>query len=179
MAFALLYGAVETLNGNWAAIYMREVQLADDHLQSQALTVFWAMVTLGRVFFASSQRYLPIGRIYQGLPIALIFALVSLGLLPSESPYLSLCVIGVIGLGCSALLPLTISLGSTKLPTIAGSIAGIVIAFYLLGYGIGAFGPGVALDFTYTLRGVYLFSGALALVMALLAFFINQRGARR
>ncbi|MEX1013388.1 MAG: MFS transporter [Waddliaceae bacterium] len=178
MAFALFYGAVETLNGNWSAIYMREIQGADIHIQSMALTIFWAMVTIGRVFFASMQRYLQSSTVYQVLPMGLIFAFLILGLLPPKNPYSSLFLIGVIGLCCSALLPLTISFGSVQLPSIARSIAGIVIAFYLLGYGIGAFGPGVAVDFTYTLSSVYVFSSLAALVLAILAFFINQKSGK-
>jgi hypothetical protein len=46
------------------------------------------------------------------------------------------------GLGCSALLPLTISFGQKELTTIAASAAGGLIAFYQIGYGIAAFGVG-------------------------------------
>ncbi len=49
---------------------------------------------------------------------------------------------GLAGLGCSALLPLTISFGQEELTAVSAAAAGGVIAFYQLGYGIAAFGVG-------------------------------------
>lgn len=175
MAFALLYGVIETLNGNWAGIYMREIQRASIQMQTLALTIFWAVVTLGRIFFACCDRYLSGQRVYQWLPIVAMIAFIFLGKLHPGNPLLSLCTIGLAGLGCSALLPLTISFGSSQLPSISRSVAGIVIAFYLMGYGIAAFGTGIVLDHTsYTLSNVYAFGSLAALLLALLAFFINR-----
>ncbi|MCB1112811.1 MAG: MFS transporter [Chlamydiales bacterium] len=175
IAFALFYGYVETLNGNWASIYMRQVQDAPLQMQSLALTIFWATVTVGRIFFACVERYLPSRRVFQGLPIIVMIAFLLLGILPHDNPYLSLCVIGIAGLGCSALLPLTISLGTSQLPSISQSVAGIVVAFYLMGYGIAAFTPGFVLDHSsYQLSNVYSFSSIAAIVLAFLAFYINR-----
>ena len=53
---------------------------------------------------------------------------------------------GVAALGCSALLPLTIGFGEKELSAIVAAVAGGVIAFYELGYGIAAFGVGPLLD---------------------------------
>ena len=52
-AFALIYGVCETLNGNWATVYMSSALKASDTLSSMALTVFWVTVTGGRVLFAA------------------------------------------------------------------------------------------------------------------------------
>ena len=54
--------------------------------------------------------------------------------------------IGLAGLGCSALLPLTISFGQEELKAFAAATAGGVIASYQLGYGIAAFGIGPLLN---------------------------------
>jgi hypothetical protein len=40
---------------------------------------------------------------------------------------------GIAGLGCSALLPLTIALGEKELTAMAAAVAGGVIAFYQFG----------------------------------------------
>src|SRR5215470_15237474 len=52
-ALALLYGICETLNGNWASLYMTQNLGASTTLASLALTVFWASVTAGRILFAA------------------------------------------------------------------------------------------------------------------------------
>ncbi len=40
------------------------------------------------------------------------------------------------------MLPLIISFGQKQMPAIAASVAGLLIAFYQLGYGTAAFGVG-------------------------------------
>jgi hypothetical protein len=58
-AFALLYGIVETVNGNWATLYMTADVGASSAVASLALTAFWAMVTVGRLLFAAVERWFP------------------------------------------------------------------------------------------------------------------------
>src|SRR5262245_49210070 len=58
-AFALLYGIVETLNGNWATLYMTKSLGASTTAGSVALTAFWGMVTVGRLFFAFIEEWIP------------------------------------------------------------------------------------------------------------------------
>ena len=41
-AFVLLYGICETMNGNWASLYMTQILGASTTVASLALTVFWA-----------------------------------------------------------------------------------------------------------------------------------------
>ena len=67
-------------------------------------------------------------------------------MLPDDEPALGVLAFGLAGLGCSALLPLTISFGQEELTAFAAAAAGGVIAFYQLGYGIAAFGVGPLLD---------------------------------
>src|SRR5207253_6695900 len=57
-AFAFGYGTVETLNGNWAILYMNGVLHAQGSLAAVALTSFWAAATAGRVLFAVIERRL-------------------------------------------------------------------------------------------------------------------------
>ena len=79
------------------------------------------------------------------------------------------------GLGSSALLPLTISLGQDSLTTMSTAVAGGVIAFYQVGDGIAAFGVGRLVDHGTSLSTVYGWSAAVAATMALLSFVIAAR----
>ena len=69
---------------------------------------------------------------------------------------------GLAGLGCSALLPLTISFAQEDLVAIAAATAGGVIAVYQLGYGIAAFGIGPLLNGGVSLPAIYAFAAVIA-----------------
>jgi hypothetical protein len=81
------------------------------------------------------------------------------------------------GLACSALLPLTIGFGEKELAAIAAALAGGVIAFYQLGYGIVAFGVGPLLDNGVKLSTVYGFCAVIPIVMGFASFGVTR--ARR
>lgn len=84
---------------------------------------------------------------------------------------------GLAGLGCSALLPLTISFGQEQLVAISAAMAGGVIAFYQLGYGIAAFGVGRLLDNVAKLSTFYGFAALIAVSTGLLSFVVARAGA--
>ncbi len=141
-AFAVLYGICETMNGNWSQLEMTTRLGAPVTQASLALAAFWGMVTAGRVLFALFDRWLSARVIYHILPLVLMGAFASVGVLPLHNAGAGIAVFGLAGLGCSALLPLTISFGEEELTAISAAIAGGIIAFYQLGYGIAAFGVG-------------------------------------
>jgi predicted MFS family arabinose efflux permease len=140
-AFAVLYGVCETMNGNWSALEMTSLG-ATASTASLALVGFWAIVTAGRVLFAVTARWLPSRAVYHGLPFLLAAAFVVIAFLPKHAPGAGVAAFCLAGLGCSALLPLTISFGQEKLAGAQTAVAGGVIAFYQVGYGIAAFGVG-------------------------------------
>ena len=172
-AFAVLYGACETMNGNWAQLDITR-QLGGSATQASiALTTFWAMVTAGRVLFALVQRWLPTRDTYRLLPFLLAGALVTVALLPEGTPALGVLAFGLAGLGCSALLPLTISFGQGQLVVMSASVAGGVIAFYQLGYGIAAFGAGPLQDAGVGLPVIFGFTAVAAVAMGGLSFVLT------
>ena len=174
--FALLYGIVETLNGNWATLYMTTNLAASTAVASLALTAFWVMVTVGRVLFAAIEKQFPESRTYHLLPFVAAAAFVIIALLPTGASYLGVLAFGLAGLGCSALLPLTISFGQAELATIAASAAGGLIAFYQIGYGIAAFGVGPLETITgLALNTIYGLAALVALAMALTSFVVVRR----
>ena len=174
-AFALLYGICETMNGNWAQVDMTKNLGATATEASLALTTFWAMVTVGRVLFARIQGWFPTRRTYHVLPIVLTATFLAIAALPSDSPWLGIVAFGIAGLGCSALLPLTISFSQEQLAAMSGSVAGAVIAFYQVGYGIAAFGVGRLQDEGVSLSALYAVTAIAALVMAGLSFALAAK----
>jgi MFS family permease len=173
--FAVLYGVCETINGNWAQLDMTS-ELGGSKTQAAfALTTFWAMVTVGRVLFAAIQRVFPARLTYHVLPFVLTGAFVVICVLPDDEPGLGILGFGLAGLGCSALLPLTISFGQEELTAVAAAAAGGVIAFYQLGYGIAAFGTGPLVDGGVSLSTIYGIAAAVAAAMGLWSFVVARR----
>jgi len=163
--FAVLYGICETVSGNWSQLDMTRELGASTTVASLALTAFWAMVTAGRVLFAEVQRWLPPRLIYHFLPFLLAGAFVIVAVLPHGEVGLGVLAFGLAGVGCSALLPLTISFGQEELTGFATRVAGGVIAFYQVGYGIAAFAVGPLVDGGVRLSTIY---GGAAVVAALM-----------
>jgi MFS family permease len=171
-AFALCYGIVETLNGNWAILYMKGVLGAPAGLAAVTLTLFWAATTAGRVLFAAVERWLPGTSTFRLLPWVIALAFVATAFAPSSTPGLGTAAFGLAGLGCSALLPLTISLGRRA------ASPGHLIACYQIGYGVAAFGIAPLRDHAgLGLRS--LFGGAAAIALGLGVLSATIVGARR
>ncbi|MGC2032614.1 MAG: MFS transporter [Steroidobacteraceae bacterium] len=174
-AFALLYGVCETMNGNWAALYMKEHLGASPALSALALTMFWSMVTAGRILFAALESWLPEALVYRILPLVLTAALIASACVPKSAAALGIATFALAGLGCSALLPLSISFGQRALTSVAASVAGGLIAFYQLGYGIAAFGVGpLQLWAGIHLNDIYGGTAIVALAMCGLSFVITR-----
>jgi Fucose permease len=171
--FALLYGVVETLNGNWATLYMTNHLAASTSVASLALTAFWGMVTAGRIGFAAVEKRFPERRTYHLLPFVAAAAFAVLSFLPNGSAYLGVLAFGLAGVGCSALLPLTISFGQNEFTAFTASVAGGLIAFYQIGYGLAAFGVGPLEKFTgMSLGMLYGLAPVVAVAMAALSFIV-------
>lgn len=175
-AFALLYGVCETMNGNWASIYMARQLHASTAQASLALAVFWGMVTAGRILFAVIEKWLPERTVCQFLPLLLAAGFIVTGCLGPTHQTLGILAFALGGLGCSALLPLVISFGQAQLKTIAASVAGLLIAFYQIGYGIAAFGVGpLQAQLGWGLGTIYGGTSVVAVALALIAALVARR----
>jgi hypothetical protein len=71
-------------------------------------------------------------------------------------------------------MPLTIGFGQKELAAMGAALAGGVIAFYQLGYGIAAFGVGPLIDHGVKLPTVYGFSAIIAVAMGLASFGVTR-----
>lgn len=175
-AAAFLYGICETMNGNWASILMSTSLGNPATTASLALTIFWGTVTGGRLLFASIDRWVPESLVFRFLPLVIALSFFLIPLLPEKSALPGLAVFALAGLGCSAMLPLIISFGQKQMSAIAASVAGLLIAFYQLGYGLAAFGVGPLENLAgLALGGIFAFTAIPALTLALLAALLGRR----
>jgi MFS family permease len=172
-AFALLYGVCETMNGNWSQLDMTSLGVKTS-TAALGLTAFWAFVTVGRVLFAAVGRWLPSRVTYHALPFLLAGAFALIAALPSHAPLASVAAFALAGLGCSALLPLTISIGQEKLTGHQTLVSGGVIACYQVGYGIAAFGVGPLLGSGLGLPTIFGVTAAVAAAMGLLSLLVAR-----
>ena len=144
-------------------------------MASLALTVFWAMVTAGRILFTAIGKWFPEKLVCRILPLVVTAAFIASAFAPKTSPILGILTFALAGLGCSALLPLTISFGQKELTTIAVSVAGGLIAFYQIGYGIAAFGVGPLQSWAgLDLSTIYGGMAVVALAMSMVAFVVTR-----
>jgi fucose permease len=172
--FALLYGVCETMNGNWAVPYLTKHCGASAFMASLALAIFWSMVTAGRILFAAIEKWFPEKMVCRVLPFVIAAAFIATACVPKTSPFFGILTFALAGLGCSALLPLTISFGQKELTTIAASAAGGLIAFYQIGYGIAAFGVGPLQTWAgLDLNIIYGGTAVVALTMAAFSFAVT------
>ena len=98
-----------------------------------------------------------------------------IAVLPSGVPALGIVVFACAGFGCSALLPLTISFGQKQLTVTGASVAGGVIAFYQLGYGIAAFGTRPLVGAGVGLPTLFGFAAVAAVITGGLSFILDRR----
>lgn len=154
-AFAVLYGVCETMNGNWSQLVMT--------------------TRAGAV--RSSRPPLPDRVTYHLLPLVLLVSFTLVAALPSRGAAAGIAVFGLAGLGCSALLPLTISFGERELTAMSGAIAGAIIACYQVGYGLAAFGVGPLQRAGLSLSAIFGVTAIAAAALAVLSLVV-ARGRR-
>jgi fucose permease len=178
-AFSILYGICETVNGNWSQLELTKGLGASSEQASVALAVFWGAVTAGRVVSAALQRWLAPTVIYRMLPLVLVGSFLLTGGLSHGDAAAGIAVLGLAGLGCSALLPLTVSFGEEELTSMPAAVAAGVIACYQLGYGIAAFGVGPLQAAGVTLSAIFTGTAIVAAAMAALSVPVARRRKAR
>jgi predicted MFS family arabinose efflux permease len=122
----------------------------------------------------AASGWVPVRGIYIGSPVLILLAFVSIPRV--EGAVASIACFGLAGLACAAFLPLSISFAQKSCAPMVAFVSGAMIAAYQLGYGIGAFGPGLlkaagGLD----LSTIYTAAGGFAALLVALAWFVTQR----
>ncbi|MBS0605107.1 MAG: MFS transporter [Verrucomicrobia bacterium] len=178
VAIALLYGICETTFGNWGTIFLHEGKKLSIASAALALSLFWGVLTIGRILtvilsFAMSTR-----AIYCTLPPIMLLSLVILYPASTESVLLSS--FGLAGLGCSAMLPLTIGFAQERFSSIAPLISGVMIGVYMLGFGLASQGVGIiykALHLPFSTLFALL-SGPI-IILSVLCFIVTRLKKQR
>jgi fucose permease len=174
-AAVFIYGIAETLNGNWGMLYLTTERGVSAPGAAFALAAFWVMVTLGRVFIALISRHVPARWVYAALPVLLLLTFQIAPRVQGQTG--GIVALGLAGLACSAFLPLSISFGGKEFPHLSAIMAGELIAFYQLGYGIAAFGIGplhapIGLAFST----IFAAGTLVALPLVAIAYFVVRGG---
>src|SRR5262249_37352713 len=173
-AAVFVYGILETLNGNWAILYLTSERGVPARGAAFALAAFWVMVTLGRVAIAMISRLVEARLIYAALPIALLLTFQVAAHVPAETG--GIIAFGPAGLARSAFLPLSISFGGKEYPELSAVMAGGLIAFYQLGYGVAAFGIGpLHGPAGVALATIFAAGSLVAVPLVVIAYLITRR----
>jgi len=173
-AAVFLYGILETLNGNWVRLYLSVERGVSAQGASFALAAFWAMVTVGRVLIAVISRAVPARWIYLALPILLLIVFQVSARVQDETE--GIVVFGLAGLACSAFLPFSISFSGDEFPHLSAVMAGAMIAFYQLGYGVAAFGTGPLRDsIGLSFSAIFSAGSIVALPLIVVTWFVIRR----
>lgn len=174
IAAVLLYGACETLFGNWATIYLHDAVQLSVTGASLALAAFWAMVTVGRVAVTAWAVRHPVRTVYVALPLLMLVAF--LGVARADSVVTGLLSFAAAGLACSAFFPLSIDFAATEFRGQTETVSGALVAAYIIGYGLGAYGVGPLRDGAgLSLGSIYSGASVLALCLLFLALVIVRR----
>lgn len=172
----IVYGIVETLFANWALIYLREDAGVSVRAAGYALTAFWAMVTAGRLLTAAAGGWLSPTRIYVALPGLMIIAFLWVASVGGAAS--GIAAFALAGLACSAFLPLSIGFAQACHRDLTELVSGVMMAAYLLGFGIGSYGLGPLREAAgIPLTILYSASASLAILLMGIALVLARRRA--
>lgn len=167
----VIYGIGETMFGNWGTTLLVSKGVVPTSAQN-ALAVFWAGVTVGRLAIALVSNRVRSTNIYVVLPWAIGIALLLAPLAHSAAAGIGIFAFG--GLACSGFFPMTIGYGEATFPSIVELAAGWLIAAYQVGYGLAAFGAG-ALQRVVSLPSLFRIAAVAMVVMAVLALVVARQ----
>lgn len=172
MAIIFFYGYCETLFGNWAIIYLKNEKSIPAIEASYALSVFWVMVTFGRLLTAFLSAWIAPRWIYRTLPVLIMISLWAVTTV--HSGIMGIFFFGLAGLACSSFFPLSFSFAQGRFAAIAEKVSGCLMASYMLGYGFASYGIGRMVEAgSFTLESLYGFSIIVALIITFLGFILT------
>jgi len=173
MLIVFLYGYCETFFANWAIIFLNKEKAVDLQDAGYTLAAFWLAVSLGRIMVAVLSVWVSPRWVYRSLPVLITVSLAAVT--RASSPMTGILAFALAGFSCSAFFPLTFSLGQQGFEPIAERVSGWIMAAYMLGYGMAAYGIGKIVELTHASLGIwYLRSIVVALGVVILSFILTQ-----
>lgn len=167
-----LYGICETVFGNWAVIYLQRGKGLTAQDAAFGLSLFWAMVTAGRVIISLVSLWISPSKIFALLPIMICIAFILIPQVHGKLP--NILAYGFAGLACSGCFPLSFSLAGSRFPAYVSIVSGSLMASYMLGYGLASFGIGELQQTLHlSLSAIYYMSIIPALTMAVFVFLFT------
>lgn len=170
----VLYAFAEGTFSNWAVIYLRDAKSLPEVTASLALSAFWGAVVAGRLAASVLVTRMPPTTLWATLPLIMIAAFVLMPGVASSAQGIALFALA--GLGCSAFLPLSITLASHRFPQHVAWVSSMLIAALMIGIGVGSFTIGTLRDI---LSFESLYRVSIIYPMALLLLAIPVLRARR
>jgi fucose permease len=166
-----LYGVCEATYGNWSPIYLEQDGGLTLSEAAVALSVFWAMVTAGRVLFALSAIWFRAQALHMVSPFVIAASFL---VFPSLSgSLLSMLGLALAGLALSFFFPLSVSLASAEEPALASTVSGILVAALALGVGFSSNLVGFVRE-TLGLSLIFRLSSLYAFLMAMIVVYLAQ-----
>jgi fucose permease len=178
IAVVFLYGYCETIFANWAIIFLKKERSLSPAYAGYALASFWAMVTVGRLLVSLLTVRVSASLVYRVLPVMMAAAMWAVTKV--ESDITGIILFGYAGLACSAFFPLSFSFAQKKFAYMAEKVSGVLMASYILGYGLASYGIGKVFELSdIKLGNLYGYSIVIALGVILLGFMLTSRGIAR
>ena len=140
-AITVIYAFAEGTFSSWAVIFLRDVKGLSGMTASYALSAFWGALVAGRLLVSVLILRVPAKLIWIALPVLMIAAF---WLVPAANGAVTgIAAFAVAGLGCSAFLPLTISLAADRFPGSVAWVSSMLIAALMTGVGVGSWMTGL------------------------------------
>lgn len=166
VAVVVMYGAVESVFGNWSAIFLGQDAGLTAARAAAGLAAFWAAVTAGRLLFAVAALHLRTEALYVLGPAVAAGALIAL---PGSRGFAGAVItLAAGGLGLSFLFPYSVSLATARFPASASAVSGILVAALMLGAGVSAQAVGLLRD-AVGLGPIFRIAAVAAFAMVVLA----------
>lgn len=164
LGLLVVYGTIESILGNWTITFIDRDKGLSAHAASVSLSLFWIFLTVGRLLTSFLSMKIKSEKIYVTAPFVVLLSLAAAAVASSEGAVWISFVF--IGLGCSSVFPLTLSLSIARFPEHKEALSGLTLTALMMGVGIGSSGVGALQSITGVPLGQVFFGCAVA------AFFL-------